>query len=221
MPSLNPAIDLPQVIFLDAVGTLFGVKGSVGTVYREVALKFDVEADADALDRAFYQSFKTVETPMAFGQISPATLPLKEYEWWEHLAQRTFQTAGLFDRFPNFAEFFAVLYRHFATADPWFVYPDVLPALHYWQRQGIALGVLSNFDTRLHPVLTALGLAEFFTSVTVSTEVGVAKPHPQVFQAALEKHGCLPQQAWHIGDSWKEDYQGAIAVGIRAIWLKR
>jgi putative hydrolase of the HAD superfamily len=42
-----------------------------------------------------------------------------------------------------------------------------------------------------------------------------------VFQAALEKHGCLPQQAWHIGDSWKEDYQGAIAVGIRAIWLKR
>ncbi|HEY9641276.1 MAG TPA: HAD-IA family hydrolase [Coleofasciculaceae cyanobacterium] len=51
--------------------------------------------------------------------------------------------------------------------------------------------------------------------------MGVAKPHPQVFQAALEKHGCLPQQAWHIGDSLKEDYEGAIAAGIRAIWLKR
>ncbi|HEY9643709.1 MAG TPA: HAD family hydrolase, partial [Coleofasciculaceae cyanobacterium] len=159
----------PQVILLDAVGTLFGVRGGVGAVYREVALKFGVDADAAVLDQAFYHSFKTVETPMAFGDVNSAMLPLREYEWWERLARRTFQTAGLFDRFSNFAVFFADLYAHFATAAPWFIYPDVLPALQHWQRQGIALGVLSNFDTRLHLVLQALGLTEFFTSVTVST----------------------------------------------------
>ncbi|NJR65645.1 MAG: HAD-IA family hydrolase, partial [Leptolyngbyaceae cyanobacterium CRU_2_3] len=207
--------DRPQAIFLDAVGTLFGVKGGVGAVYREVALKYGVDADADILDRAFYHSFKHIETPMAFADTDPTILPLREYDWWEHLAHRTFQTAGMFDEFSNFADFFAELYAHFATAAPWFIYPDVLPALKHWHSQEIPLGVLSNFDTRLHPVLAALGLSEFFTSVTVSTEVGVAKPHPKVFKVALEKHGCLPEQAWHIGDSFKEDYQGAIAVGIR------
>jgi putative hydrolase of the HAD superfamily len=211
----------PQAIFLDAVGTLFGVKGSVGAVYQEVAQQFGVEVDAALLDKAFYQSFKTAETPMAFPGVNPADIPQKEYDWWEHLAHRTFQAAAVRDRFSNFSAFFAALYAHFATAQPWVVYPDVLPALKYWQNQGIPLGVLSNFDTRLYPVLSALELADFFASVTLSTEVGAAKPHPEIFKAALAKQGCVPERVWHIGDSLKEDYEGAKAVGIQAIWLKR
>jgi len=46
----------PKVIFLDAVGTLFWVKGSVGKVYSEMAERFGVEASA--LDQAFLQSFQ-------------------------------------------------------------------------------------------------------------------------------------------------------------------
>ncbi len=213
--------DRPQVIFLDAVGTLFGVKGSVGETYRQVAQKFGVEVEAALLDKAFYHSFKTAEAPMAFPGATPAEIPQKEYEWWEQLAHRTFERAGVSDRFANFSEFFAALYAHFATAQPWEIYPDVLPALKHWQSQGIPLGVLSNFDTRLHDVLSALQLSEFFTSVTISTEVGAAKPHPKIFQKALAKHGCPSEKAWHIGDSFKEDYEGAKNLGIRAIWIKR
>ena len=40
----------PKVIFLDAVGTLFGVKGSVGEVYREIAADFGVDVAASVLD---------------------------------------------------------------------------------------------------------------------------------------------------------------------------
>lgn len=117
--------------------------------------------------------------------------------------------------------FFTELYQHFATADPWFIYPDVLPTLKRWHQLGIELGVLSNFDSRLYSVLQALDLAQFFTSVTISTEVGAAKPDPQIFAVGLNKHNCPAQLAWHIGDSLKEDYQGAKAAGLRAVWLKR
>ena len=55
----------PQVIFLDAVGTLFGVKGSVGEMYLNVTRRFDVELDPTLLDQAFYDSFKAAP-PMAF-----------------------------------------------------------------------------------------------------------------------------------------------------------
>ena len=43
----------PKVIFLDAVGTLFGIKGSVGEVYGQIAQKFGVEVSLEELDRAF------------------------------------------------------------------------------------------------------------------------------------------------------------------------
>jgi len=210
----------PKVIFLDAVGTLFGVKGTVGEVYRSIALQFGVEADAIALNQAFFQSFRTAD-PMAFPGVEANEIPYHEYVWWEAIAIHTFSQAGVFEQFADFPAFFAALYRHFATAAPWFVYPDIHASLTQWRAQEIELGVLSNFDSRLHTVLPALGLADFFSSVTVSTEVGAAKPDPQIFKAALKKHGCSPNQAWHIGDSQKEDYEGAKAAGLRAILLKR
>ncbi|WAL60622.1 HAD family hydrolase [Thermocoleostomius sinensis A174] len=212
--------DYPHVIFLDAVGTLFGVKGSVGDAYSTIARRFDVTADPTALNQAFFQTFKSA-TPMAFPETATAEIPQREYNWWYHIAYQTFAHVGAIDQFQDFPGFFATLYDYFATAEPWFVYPDVWPALTYWREQGISLGVLSNFDTRLYSVLRGLELEPFFSSITISTEVGAAKPDSQVFQAALNKHNCLPEQAWHIGDSVREDYEGAKAAGLRAIWLKR
>ncbi|MBF2002930.1 MAG: HAD family hydrolase [Synechococcales cyanobacterium C42_A2020_086] len=210
----------PRVIFLDAVGTLFGVKGSVGEIYSSMAQQFGVHVNAQQLDRAFLQSFQAAP-PMAFPDTAAGSIPQQEYAWWEAIARQTFERVGALGQFTDFSIFFAVLYAHFATAEPWFLYSDVLQALEYWRSQGIELGVVSNFDTRLYPVLSALGLADFFRSVTISTEVGAAKPSPQVFRAALAKHQCSAEEAWHIGDSVREDYQGAKAAGLRAIWIKR
>ena len=217
---MNERRKLPNVIFLDAVGTLFGVKGSVGEIYAEVAQRFGVVVPATTLNRSFFQSFRAAGMP-AFRAIDRTEIPAREFEWWLAIATNTFQQAGVLEQFSDFAEFFAVLYRHFATAAPWVVYPDVLPALKRWQQLEVPLGILSNFDSRLYAVLEALALADFFESVTISTEVGAAKPDPRVFAIALQKHKCLPSGAWHIGDSFEEDYQAAKAVGMRGIWLRR
>ncbi len=209
----------PKVIFLDAVGTLFGVKGSVGKVYGDIAQRFGVEVSADALNQAFLQSFQAA--PPIFPGTEPEKIPECEFEWWQGIALRTFEQVGVLNQFPDFSAFFAELYSHFATAEPWFVYPDVRPALENWQQLGIELAVLSNFDSRLYLVLQALDLAQFFTSVTISWEVGAAKPDPQIFAAGLDKHDCPAEAAWHIGDSLKEDYQGAKTAGLRAILIER
>ena len=210
----------PKVIFLDAVGTLFGVRGSVGEVYGAIAQKFGVTVPPKTLNEAFLQAFAASEPPV-FPGADLEEIPQCEFEWWRVIALRTFQKVGVLDQFGDFTDFFDTLYNHFATAEPWFIYPDVLPSLEAWRRIGIQMGVLSNFDSRLYLVLKALKLEEFFTSVTISTETGFAKPDPKIFAAALQKHYCNPQDAWHIGDSVKEDYQGAKAVGMRAILVQR
>ena len=217
--SLLPDNTPPKVIFLDAMGTLFGLKTSVGEIYRQYALKYGVRADARLLDRAFIESFKSAP-PLAFSA-TLATLKEQEFAWWKNVVRATFSRLNLLEEFDSFTDFFSDVYYYFATEDPWFVFPDVVSALNRWKSKGIELGVISNFDTRLNKILKALELEQFFTSVTISSEVGFAKPDPNIFEAALNKHGFTPQQAWHIGDSFVEDYQGAKQTGIWAFCLNR
>lgn len=210
----------PKVIFLDAVGTLFGVQGTVGEVYGDFAKRFGVECDRTLLNQAFFTAFKAA-VPMAFPDSEPTDIPHQEYLWWEAIAHQTFEQAGVLSQFASFEDFFAKLYTHFMTAEPWFVYPDTLASLERWHTQGVELGVLSNFDSRIYTVLEVLGLAGFFRTVTISTEVGAAKPDPLIFTVALQKHDCAPEEAWHVGDSYQEDFEGAKAAGLKGIWLKR
>ena len=135
--------------------------------------------------------------------------------------ERTFQEVGAFEKIPDFKALFTKIYAHFATADPWEVYPDTIKSLKNLHQNGLEMGVISNFDTRLFALLELLGLSQYFQSVTISSYTGSAKPDPRIFLAALEKHNCPPSHAWHIGDSFKDDYEGAKAVGIKPILIKR
>ena len=216
----TPSLSLPKVIYLDAFGTLFGVKGSVGALYSQLAHAAEVTTDPQAVNHAFYQSFASAER-LAFPNADPATVPELEYCWWKAIVSQTFKRVGAFEKFADFEAFYAGLYDYFETSDPWHVYADTISSLDRWQSKGIELGIISNFDSRLHRVLDALGLEGYFQSVTLSTEVGAAKPSPEIFQVALAKHSCMPQQAWHVGDSEAEDYAGARAIGMRAVLVAR
>lgn len=219
MPADRPQ---PKVIFLDAVGTLFGVRHSVGHQYAYIARQLGAIVNDAALNRAFFQAFKQAD-PCSFPGVAPEDLVIEEYNWWKAIARQTLTLSGDLDQFSGikFDDFFSRLYSHFATAAPWIVYPEVRATLQQWQGLGIELGIISNFDTRIHPVLTALELDHHFRTVTISTEVGAAKPNPHIFEVALHKHRCSPQEAWHIGDSYREDYLAARAVDLFALWLRR
>ena len=212
----------PQVIYVDAVGTLFGVRGSVGEQYAKIAMDFNVSLDPRLINRAFYEVFQTAPR-IAFPNLPQSDIPIAEYQWWRSLAEKTFSQTGDLERFLDFEGFFKSLYAYFATAEPWFIYEDTRLALDAWHQQGITLGVLSNFDSRIYAVMENLGLKDYFSSVTISTETGAAKPDSLIFEVALAKHQIekSPDLAWHIGDSFGEDYMGASAAGITAFWLNR
>lgn len=210
----------PKIILLDAVGTLFGVKGGVGAIYGAIAARHGVYPETEPLDRAFFASFADA-SPLAFPEIAPERVAELEFRWWYSIARSTFDRAGYLDKFSDFEAFFGDLYEYFATAEPWIVYDDVRPALQRWRELGIELGIVSNFDSRIERVLECLELDRFFRSITISSITGAAKPDPRIFRAALEKHDCPIDRAWHIGDSRREDYEGAKSAGIRAFLIER
>jgi putative hydrolase of the HAD superfamily len=224
MNNLQPA--QPKVIFLDAVGTLFGIRSSVGDIYHRFAAKAGIEVDPTYLNKAFFQSFAAAPRA-AFPGVPREQIPALEYAWWRTIAAQSFERVGVLAQFPDFNQFFQPLFDHFVTADPWDLYPEVPEVLASWQAAGIRLGVLSNFDSRLYQVLQALEISHFFSSVTISTTVGAAKPEREIFRQALAEYHLAdlsPDQSelvWHIGDSWQEDVVGAHAAGITPIWLNR
>ena len=83
------------------------------------------------------------------------------------------------------------------------------------------MGVISNMDPRIDNILVEAGIRHYFKFVVASYEVQCFKPHPEIFKIALEKHGkeeiVNPSDCCHIGDSYHEDYLGALQSGWNAI----
>ena len=86
---------------------------------------------------------------------------------------------------------------------------------------GVILGVVSNWDSRLHSILKNTELASYFDFILASAEVGSAKPDKTIFAEALRRSGVSSNEACHIGDDLNADVRGANKAGIDAILIDR
>jgi putative hydrolase of the HAD superfamily len=84
---------------------------------------------------------------------------------------------------------------------------------------GLRLGIVSNSDGRVEQALAASGLRAYFDVVIDSSLVGVEKPDPAIFRAALDALGIGPEEALYVGDLYEVDVVGARAAGIEAVLL--
>lgn len=95
---------------------------------------------------------------------------------------------------------------------------DVLPAL---AERGLALGVISNSHRSLEAFTEHFAL-DRYVRVHVSAHPGrYMKPHRSIFDTALASAGVRADEAVMVGDSLKADIGGALAAGLRAVWLRR
>jgi len=83
------------------------------------------------------------------------------------------------------------------------------------------LGIVSNFDRRLYAILDHLGIRRSFQAIAISSEIGVDKPHPAIFTAALSALGATPAETLHAGDDPGRDWRAAHAAGLHAYPLDR
>jgi putative hydrolase of the HAD superfamily len=92
-------------------------------------------------------------------------------------------------------------------------------ALDRLRAGGLRLGVVSNSDGRVEEALIAAGLRDRFDVVLDSALVGVEKPDPAIFRAALGALGVAPAEALYVGDLYDVDVVGARAAGMEAVLL--
>ena len=99
------------------------------------------------------------------------------------------------------------------------IFEDVLPALAELRAHGLKLGLVSNTGRDLDEFIAHHGL-DVDAAVTSGVH-GKTKPHPTIFQAALERLEVEPAAAVMVGDSIEDDVEGAKAVGMRGLLLDR
>ncbi len=69
--------------------------------------------------------------------------------------------------------------------------------------------------------LRYLSMSELVDALITSEEVGVLKPDARIYEVALARLGASPAQTVMVGDNWQADVVGALAAGIRPLWLNR
>ena len=86
-------------------------------------------------------------------------------------------------------------------------------------RQKFRIAVISNADGGIERVLSRCGIADCFESITDSGIVGVEKPRPEIFQAALKSMQARADESLYVGDVYSVDYVGARNAGMEAVLL--
>ncbi|MBI3877794.1 MAG: HAD-IA family hydrolase [Verrucomicrobia bacterium] len=204
---IQSATSSVRAVTFDAGGTLIEPWPSVGHVYAQVAAEHGFgKHDPRTLTRNFRVAWKA-KRDFSY-----------TFEGWAALVDQTF--AGLVKEPPS-RTFFPALYARFAEASAWRVFDDVLPALETLASRGFKLGVVSNWDERLKPLLRRLKLASYFDAIVVSCECAFTKPSPVIFEQALRALGLPPQAVLHVGDGLEEDVRCAQAAGLQALHLQR
>ena len=97
---------------------------------------------------------------------------------------------------------------------------DCASRVEHFRSAGYRLAAVSNTSThasRLDGYLESVGLRELFETVVYSSDIGVRKPHPEIYREALRRLSIEPGEAVFVGDRVREDVLGPQAVGITAV----
>lgn len=110
---------------------------------------------------------------------------------------------------------------HYAAclADRTTVYPGVRETLSQLTASGLGLGVVTNKPSCFTgPVLTAMGLSDFFGVTVAGDTISARKPDPAPMLYAARALGATPESTVMVGDSMT-DVRAARAAGMKLIWV--
>jgi FMN phosphatase YigB (HAD superfamily) len=200
----------PQAVLLDAGGVfvLPDPQRVLGAFARAECV-----VDADVLTDAHYRAATRFTTDLDV-----------DADWagcWLSYLQTYIESCGVAEAYRHEAH--GHVDSEFADAALWVdPVPGSREGLVALAATGVRLGIVSNADGLMAQRLAVLDVCQVGPGIAVEVEcvidsgnVGVMKPDPRIFHAALDVMGITADQAWYVGDMPAIDVVGARRAGLR------
>ena len=206
-----------KAVFFDMYGTLAGFRPTRYEVQSEACRDFGIEVTPTGIVQGYaaadaYMTEQNATLPLRLRTESEREAFFAEYE------RLVLQGCGV--DVP--VEVAGRIWRRLKKEQYGFApFEDSIPTLEALRQRGVMVGMISNIDHPGDQLASNVGLAEHLDIVVTSAEVGVAKPNPEIFWAALERAGAEPGEAMHVGDQPASDVAGAVRAGIAPVLLDR
>ncbi len=151
---------------------------------------------------------------------------------WSRIIRREAQVLGAFRQFHarmgiqlSEAQVFELGYLCIPALRPLFQADEeavnVVESLH---RRGFKLGIVSNTffpSFAIDDVMRQDGLLDFFPVRVYSSDVRYMKPHPRIFETALDRMGVSAARSMYVGDRMDKDVRGSARIGMTTVLLNR
>lgn len=198
----------PRALLLDVGNTLIYERPSRAAIYASEARSRGAEVTDEAMGghmaRAHRELPRVVEGHYRYSDA-----------WFGHFIERIFgRYLGLAPE--ALAGAVDALFARFENPATFHVFPGAVELVTWARREGLVVGVVSNWSSRLPKLLDGLGLAEHLDFLVCSAIERTEKPERRIFELALSNAGVEAREALHAGDHPVRD-GAAVNLGIEVV----
>jgi putative hydrolase of the HAD superfamily len=217
----NPQVPKFDCALFDAGLTLIHPVRTVEKIYASYARHsgIPIEELMPQIRAQFGELFDQERLVMAEGADGFVWSDALDQQMWKRLC------FGVAEAIPGLTKdpqaWYEQLYSHFGQLHTWCPYPETVETLKALRAQGVKLGVVSNWDSRLPSILDHLGISPLVDTVVVSAVDGVRKPGARIFELALERLDAVPSSTIMVGDNVTDDIVGAAGAGLTGVLVHR
>jgi HAD superfamily hydrolase (TIGR01549 family) len=204
----------PRAVLFDMDDTIFDHSLTCRDALGRVRAEYDVFRDRplDALWREYGRLLNATHTDVMLGRRTSEEVRAERFRRLARWAGHPVPPTQAVELSRRYREHYQQLRRPVPGA------PEAVRRWHDRAQVGV---VTNNTVAEQVEKIAFLGLGSAIDFLVTSEEVGVAKPDPRIFRAALDRAGVAPGESVMVGDSWASDIAGARATGLRALWFNR
>jgi putative hydrolase of the HAD superfamily len=180
-----------------------------GEGYRNFCASYGIDVDPALFERAVAAASSLLDSPG--GIYDPAIFIVYTRRIIEHMGGTG----------PHLDAAARDIYDQWAACQHFDLYEDVPEVLRQIQGMGMKIGLISNTQRCLTSFQKHFALEGLFAVTISSSDHGYMKPHPSIFEAALQRVRADPAEAVMVGDSLAHDIEGARRLGMRGILVSR
>lgn len=208
-----------KLITFDITGTLLKYRSSPAIEYSNVLKKYGIEVKLSTLDDLINKNWIFMKRAHPnFGLVTG----LGWENYWRTYAHNVFSKAFQIENITHSVLLETIindLMMMYSTGETFRVQDGAIELLEFLKKEQVPVGVISNYDPRIKPILKNLGISHYFKFILSSYEVRSEKPDVKIFREAeshIDKEGLNRELFLHVGDSYSLDVKGARNAGWSA-----